>query len=374
MKKALVLASVASVIQQFNLNNIKLLQDLGYEVEVACNMKSGNNCSDEKIIEMQKLFDENNIKYYHIDFPRNPISTTLIKANKQLKDILKNQYDLVHCHTPVGGLLTRINTKKYRKLGTRVIYTAHGFHFFKGAPIKNWMFYYPIEKYLAKFTDDLITINKEDYLISKTKFKAKHIHYIPGVGVDKSKFDFNMLDDEKNELREELGLKHDDKVLIYVGELSKRKNQMMIIKSLNELLKDDKNYKLLLVGKDGLNGLLQKYIVNNNLDKNILFLGYRTDIPSLFKISDLVISTSLQEGLPVNLLEAQMSSKKIIATNCRGNRDCVSNSSLVEINDIDTLSKKIKEFINKDDFEFMDIIEWELDSIMEKTRPIYDFR
>lgn len=374
MKKALVVASVASVIQQFNLNNIKLLQDLGYKVEVACNMKSGNNCSDEKIIEMQKLFDENNIKYYHIDFPRNPITTNLIKANKQLKDIFKNQYDLVHCHTPVGGLLTRINTKKYRKLGTRVIYTAHGFHFFKGAPIKNWMIYYPIEKYLAKYTDDLITINKEDYLISKTKFKAKNIHYIPGVGVDKSKFDFNMSDDEKNELREELGLKIDDKVLIYVGELNNNKNQMMAIKAIEKIVKDDKNYKILLVGKDSLNGLLQKYVMDNNLDKNVLFLGYRNDIPKLFKISDLVISTSQREGLPVNLLEAQMASKKIIATNCRGNRDCVSNTSLVEINDIDTLSTKIKEFINKDDFEFMDIIEWELDSIMEKTRPIYDFR
>jgi glycosyltransferase EpsD len=81
----------------------------------------------------------------------------------KLKNIIAdNDYDIIHCHTPVGGALARIAARNYRKRGTKVIYTAHGFHFFEGSPVKNWILYYPLEKWLSRFTDVLITLNSEE--------------------------------------------------------------------------------------------------------------------------------------------------------------------------------------------------------------------
>ncbi len=323
MKKVLFTATVDSHILQFHLPFLKLFKDKGYEVHVATNGTEEIPYCDVK---------------HTVSFERSPFKINNLKAIKQLKKIIEEEkFDIIHTHTPMGSVVTRLAAKNARKkYHTRVIYTAHGLHFFKGAPLKNWIMFYPVEKYLSKYTDTLILINQEDYELCKRKFKkCKDIQYVPGVGIDEEKFNFTMTEEEKLELRESLGLKKDDFVMIYPAEISKRKRQEWLINSISNLLKANNNIHLLLPGQDSLNGKCQDLVKKINLEQQIHFLGYRKDIPRLLKISDLAVSSSNQEGLPVNIMEAMYVGLPIVATNCRGNRDLVQNGIngyLVEIN------------------------------------------
>ena len=312
MKKVLFSATVDSHILHFHIPYLKMFKDKGYEVHVATN-------GDEEIPYCD-------VKH-KISFERSPFKINNLKAIKQLKKVIEEEkFDIIHCHTPMGSVVTRIAAKKARKkFGTRVIYTAHGFHFYKGAPIVNWLMFYPVEKYLSKFTDDLILINNEDYELALKKFRAKKTHYVPGVGIDPEKFNFELSLNEKAKLRKEIGLNENDFVMIYPAELSKRKRQLWLINCISNLLKEYDNIHLLLPGKDSLNSECQKIVKKLNLENQIHFLGYRKDIPKLLKISNLSLSSANQEGLPVNIMEAMYIGIPIIATNCRGNRDLVIN-------------------------------------------------
>ena len=196
MKKVLFTATVDSHILQFHLPFLKLFKDNGYEVHVATNGNEEIPYCDVKHV---------------IPFERSPYKISNLKAIKELKNVINEEkYDIIHTHTPMGSVVTRLAAKKARKrYHTRVIYTAHGFHFYKGAPLLNWLVYYPVEKYLSKYTDTLILINEEDYNLAKKKFnkRCNNIEYVPGVGIDEKKFDFIMNNDEKNELRKSLGIK-----------------------------------------------------------------------------------------------------------------------------------------------------------------------
>lgn len=358
MKKVLYVATVDIHIKSFHIPYLKMLKENGYEVHVATN-------GEEK-------FEYCDVKH-KICIERNPFNLKNIKAIEQLKKIIeKEKFDIIHCHTPMGSVVTRFASKHARKAyGTRVIYTAHGFHFYKGAPKINWLIFYPVEKYLSKYTDDLITINNEDYELAIKKFKAKRTHYVPGVGVDPKKFDFELSQEERHELRKSLGIKDDDIVLIYVAELNKNKNQIMAIKAMEKLIVENPKYKLLLVGKDSYNGEYQRLVQELKLENNVIFTGYRKDVPRLMKISDIAISTSLREGLPVNLIEATMCSLPIVATNCRGNRDVVSetnNGIIVSLNDI---SQFVNEIIKVKLNNNVNTKVYELDEVLKKVESIY---
>lgn len=323
MKKVLFTATVDSHILQFHLPYLKLFKEKGYEVHVATNGDAEIPYCDVK---------------HKVCFEKSPLKINNLRAIKQLKKIINEEkFDIIHCHTPMGSVVTRLAARSARKNGTRVIYTAHGFHFFKGAPAHYWMMFYPIEKYLSKFTDTLILINKEDYELAKRKFKkCKDIQYVPGVGIDEKKFDFEMSEDERTELRASLGLKKDDFVMIFPAELNKNKNQIMLINAMEELVKKHDNIHLLLPGTDLYDGYYQTITKDKNLDKNVHFLGYRKDIPRLLKISDLAVSSSKREGLPVNILEAMCAGLPVVATDCRGQRDLIAdgeNGYLIQQND-----------------------------------------
>ena len=318
MKKVLIIATVPSMIGQFNMNNISILLDLGYEVHVACDWSDRSVWTDEKIKKLKKTLDEYLVKYYQIDFSRYPLNiSNHIKAYNQVMSILKeNNYTFVHCHTPIASAVTRIACKK---LDTKAIYTAHGFHFYKGAPIKNWIIYYPIEKILSKYTDVLITINKEDYSLAKKKFKMKRLEYVAGVGVNTS---IEFLPKEELKLKKsEFGIRENEFVLISVGELSKRKNHEIIIKSLSKI--HNFPFKYIIVGKGELNNYLIDLSQKNNIKDNIVFTGFRSDVIELMQISDLFVFPSLQEGLPVALMEAMTIGLPVLCSNIRGNNDLI---------------------------------------------------
>ena len=337
MKKVLFTATVDSHILHFHLPYLKMFKEKGYEVHVATNTDDTIPFCDVK---------------HKVSFERSPFKINNLKAIKQMKKILlDNNFDIVHTHTPMGSVVTRLAYKKVRnKVNTRMIYTAHGFHFYKGAPLLNWVLFYPVEKYLSKYTDTLITINKEDYELAKKKFKkCRSVEYVPGVGIDEDKFNFTMTKSEKLELRKSLGLKENDFVLIYPARLDKNKNQGMLIESMAELIKKHKDIHLLLPGEDELNGYYQKMAKEKNVDKNVHFLGYRNDIPRLLKISNVAVSTSKREGLPINIIEAMYVGLPVVATNCRGNRDLIEdgkNGYLVSLNDNDDFIRKIEQIYN----------------------------
>ena len=360
MKKVLFVATVASHINSFHIPYLKLLKEKGYEIHVA-------SYENEKI--------EYCDRFFNLNFARFPFKLQNLKVYKELKKIIQeNKYEIIHCHTPVGGVLTRLAAKNARKNGTRVIYTAHGFHFYNGAPFLNWVIYYPIEKYLAKYTDCIITINKEDYYLAQKKFKS-HVEYIPGVGVNGDKFDIEMTAEETDNLKKELQLKEKDFVITIIGELNKNKNQILAIETLKDLIPEYPNFKLLIVGRGSLEEKYKQIIKKYKLEENIKILGYREDIPQLLKITNLLLSLSYREGLPVNVMEAMISKTPVVVTNCRGSRDLITNNKngyIISQNNILELKEAILKIycnplvITKDSSE-----QYKLENVLKLYEKVY---
>lgn len=299
MKRMLMVATVSSMIGQFNMNNLQILKDLGYQPYVACNFKDTSVWTEERIHKFICELKENNIPYYQIDFSRNPLDIKKdFSSYKQLSRLVKKgNYAFIHCHTPVASIIARIVAHNQK---IKVIYTAHGFHFYKGAPLKNWMIYYPIEKFFSRWTDVLITINKEDYNRAKGKFCAKKVVYIPGVGLDTEKYRICHVD--KTEKRTELGLPKNAFLLFSVEEFQNYKESKNIIEALCQINNPNIYYLVISRGKiqEKYESLIQKY----NLNNNVKFLEFRTDIDELCETADCFFHSFFREELDIASLEA----------------------------------------------------------------------
>lgn len=370
MKKILFTATVQSHICLFHLHVMKMLKEkYGCEIHVAAR----DNLMEKKGLQLD-YYD----KAFSIPFTRSPISKNNIKAYKMLKNLIKeNDYDVIHCNTPVGGILSRMAAKSVGKKDLKVIYTAHGFHFFKGAPKKNWVLFYTLEKYFSKFTDVLITINKEDYNIAKQKFKAKKTEYVPGIGVDIPKFRDVSVDIV--EKRKELGVPKDAFLVLSVGEMSVRKNQEVVIKAISKTKKDDIYYVICGVG--ALEDYLKELAKKEGLEDRFILGGHRRDIQEICKMADVFVFPSLQEGLPVALMEAMASGLPVIASDIRGNVDLIEDGKggfLVNPYDVDRICDKIN-FIYNDksmnesfrEFNEEKIKNFGKDVVLSKMEEIY---
>lgn len=324
MKKALMVAHVAYAIELFNIPNIKLLINMGYEVQVACNFDDRSSLSDEKVALLKEKLTAMGVKYHNIPFERQPLKPVNFKAYRQLKNIIDSEsFDLIHCHTPVGGILTRLAAIKSRKKnGTKVIYTAHGFHFFKGAPLINWLIYFTAEKLCSYFTDTIITINKEDFANAENKLSAKKVCYVPGVGVDTEYFMGTA--GKREALLKEISADEDSIILLSVGELSDRKNHKVSIEALSKL--ENKNIHLVIAGTGEKREEFLSLAKELGIDGRVHLLGFRTDIAELLKSADIFLFPSLQEGLPVALMEAMSCGLPIICSEIRGNTDLIDES------------------------------------------------
>lgn len=324
MPKVLFVATVVKThIMEFHVPYLQMFKDEGWETAVAArnDYENPKDCS---------------IPYcdchYDIPFGRNPLKPSNLMAYRELKKIIEEgDYDIIHCHTPVGGMLGRFAARQARRRGTKVIYTAHGFHFFKGAPLLNWLVYYPAERWMAHYTDDLITINKEDYNRAQD-FKAKRVHYVPGVGIDLEKFapptDAAERQREKDEKRGELMLKSDDFVVLSVGELIKRKNHEVVIRAIAQIKRESEEtynrLQYLICGRGVLEQELKQLAKELEVEGHVHFLGYRSDICQICHASDLFVFMSFQEGLPVALMEAMACGLPVVCSAIRGNEDLVS--------------------------------------------------
>ena len=330
--RVLYVTTISLTMNSFFKPHIDMLVKEGNQVDIACNYSQKP---------LDDLYNELGCAFYQIDFSRSPLSKDNFRAYRQLKKVIENgDYDIVHCHTPNASVITRLVCRKSRrKTGLKVFYTAHGFHFYKGAPKLNWMVYYPIEKICSRFTDKLITINKEDYELAKRKFKAKEVHYVPGVGVDLSKFENVQVD--RAVKRREIGVPEEAFLLLSVGELNENKNHQIVIKALAKINNSNMHYAI--VGTGELRYDLLELAQKLNIEDRIHLLGYRNDVINLYKISDVYVHPSYREGLPVAVMEALATGTTVIASNIRGCEDIVRNN-LFNPNDVDSLTEIIRNY------------------------------
>lgn len=314
--KALQLASVASMIDQFNIPNIQILQSLGYDVDVVANFSNPGTITKERADGLKSRLNDMNVRVFDIAIPRSLNPLSINKAYKKVRHLISTEkYNLIHCHSPIGGAICRLAAKSERRNGTKVIYTAHGFHFYNGAPLKNWLVFYPIEKILSHYTDVLITINKEDYKRASEKFHAKKTVYIPGVGVDTKKFAPRPSGREK--IRTEFRLKESSILLLSVGELNDNKNHSSVIKA----IKDMNNITYVIAGIGEKEGELKSLAEQNSVDLRLI--GFRKDVSDFYDAADVYVLPSVREGLNVSLMEAMASGLPVACSRIRGNTDLI---------------------------------------------------
>lgn len=379
MKKALMYASVASMIQQFNMDNIKLLQELGYKVDVACNFEFGSTISEDKIDKLKQKLHHLGIDYYHIPIPRKITDyKNLSQSYKKTIALMNNMhYDLIHCHSPIGGMICRIANEHcdfYNN--SKMIYTAHGFHFFKGNNlIKNFVFK-NMEKYAAKRTDILITINKEDFEAAK-KFKLKtrgQVKYIPGVGIDIN--GIKSIANDECFIKKELGLPINSKVLLSVGELNKNKNHIAVIESMKKF---PEQYHYVICGDGPLNNYYKTLIHDLNLEDRVHLLGFRSDIYKIMKSSDFFIFPSKREGLSVALMEAMACNCFCIVSRIRGNIDLIEHEIGGITIEVKNFEKELPLSIFNDNYDFkkmaqysfIKISEYSIEEINKRIKEVY---
>lgn len=319
-KKALLVTTVSGFVPQFEMNNVRLLQSMGYEVHYATNYNTPSYGTDNHRL------DGTGIIRHQIDFVRSPFKLSNLTVYRQLYLLMKKEhFDLVHCHTPMGSVMARLaahftNTKP-------VIYTAHGFHFYKGVSKTNWLIYYPMERFLSRFTDQLICINQEDYQLAKKSFHAKYTNYIPGVGFDSNKI-IHLNEQQILNKKKELQLPSDKIILLSSGELIKRKNHETIIRCIAKL-KEHPDFSssacskihYVICGHGKLDTYLKSLVNELKISDMVTFLGYREDIFEIYQIADIFMFPSYQEGLPMALLEAMASGLPVICSDIRGNQD-----------------------------------------------------
>lgn len=357
-KKVLFTAKVDSHIKHFHLPYLKLFHDHDYIVHVAS--------------EGETLFQNSDTKF-DISFGANPFSKQVIESYKTLKKILlENEYDVIHTHTAIASVLTRLaarsaNKKQSKK--TRVIYTAHGFHFLKGGSKLAWILYYPIERVLACFTDDLILINGEDYELAEKHKMAKHRHLVHGVGVDLEKFKPSPSSD-----------KSQDFVISYVAELNKNKNQILLLEAAKILKQKGLKLNINLIGEGDNRNNLEAFISENKLSDTVSLLGYRTDVSQILDTTDLVVATSLREGLPVNIIESMAKGLPLIVTKCRGHVDLVKDgvngfvvsydaNKLADCIELLMMDSSLRDNFGQENLSRSKL--YEIDTIVEKMSDIY---
>lgn len=366
MKKILFVATVSIHFQYFYLPYFDFLKKEGWEVSSAC---------------LDPVDMPGCDKVYKISVDRLPCSMKNIVAYKQLKQLINNNnFDVVHCSTPVAGVLTRIAAKKARKHGVKVIYTAHGFHFFKGAPLFNWLMFFPVEQFLSRKTDCLITINSEDYKAAKNHLIAGQTVIVHGVGYDNKKF-VKPGGDKKSYLRSIYGYSDDEILLIYVAELNNNKNQKLLIRALKNLVEKNETIRLLLVGPDRTGGDIHAYVKNAGLAGRVDFFGQCDNVCEILSMCDLTVASSRREGLPVNIMESLACGLPVVATDNRGHRELIKdghNGYLVKLDDCLALTQKISELIqdkalynrlSKNAGESVE--DYAIDRVLEEVKVVY---
>lgn len=354
----------------FNLSYLRWFKEQGYEVHAAF-----ENRFDFNIPYCDRVID--------LPFKRNPFHPSNFTAYRKLKTLVREErYALIHCHTPIPAAISRLAAAGMRKYGTKVLYTAHGFHFYKGAAIKNWLLYFSAEKLFSGLTDGIITINKDDYEIACQHFAPAKIFYISGIGVDINKYkipDANYI----KECRSAIGLEDRDFVLLYTAEFIPRKNHQFILDVAIALQKEIPNLKIVFAGRGALMVQMMAQVKAMKMEGCISFLGFRQDLEKVLPAADVCISTSKQEGLGLGLAEGMMCAKPIVASAIRGHKDMVTsgvNGYLFDLNQPENFIQQLSRIAQDEQLKkqlgeqaWTTIQEFSIPKSLEKMGEIYHF-
>lgn len=314
MSKSILITATELHLSQFWKPHIKNFIDNGYSVDIICSVVS------DKLEILKTQLCDLPVSINVVNLSRSPLKISNLKGYKQMKTYLaQKHYDIIMTNEPVMGVVTRLAAKKHRKKGTKILYTAHGFHFYTGAPKKNWLLFYPIEKALSKITDALVTINTEDFVRAKSKFKAKNTYYIHGIGIDLSKFSCN--EELRRQKRKDLGVADDEIMLLSVAELTKRKNLQVAIRAFAK--SNNAKIKYFVRGVGELHDYFVDLIKELGVEDKVFLLGYGKDIPQMCCAADVFVFPTLQEGLPVALMESMACGLPVICSDIRGNEDLI---------------------------------------------------
>lgn len=364
-RKVIFVANTARFFVMFEQNNIKLLQSMGYEVHCASNFEQ------ERDVDAKSILEKLNVTIHQIDIARSPFSARNLNAYRQLKALMQRErFDLVDCHTPMGGVLARLAAKATKT--APVLYTAHGFHFYKGCPLQNRLIYETIERWLARYTDGLITINEEDYQAAKMFRLRGEAYKIPGVGIDvKGIHDLKV---DRIQKRRELGVPEDAFVMLSVGDLIPRKNHIVALRAFAQANLPNSYY--LLCGNGELKEMLQEESRKLNVADQVIFLGFRSDVREILHVVDLFCFPSLQEGLPVSLMEAMAAGVPCIASRIRGNVDLMENDDLLfEAVNVGEVQQRIEQFsLHTSELEKNNesIANYSAEKVTNKMREVYN--
>ena len=370
MKRKILFTSHTANFSKFNRPLIRMLRGTLEEPYEELNI--GGWQVDYASANEEPVHDADNV--YTVNFARNPLRFDKhIRAYRQLKKIIdEGDYDAIHTHTPVGSIITRLAARKARRHGTKVIYTCHGFHFYDGAPKKNWLLYYRAEKNAAKYTDLLITINREDYRRAKKDFKCP-VEMIDGAGVDTARF-AKTAKAEQLAARAKFGLAKDDFVICYLAEFTKNKNQRMLVEAAAPIMKE--NPKLLFLGEGPCLAETKELAKSLGVEKQCLFPGYvRDNYAALVQSCNLYTSLSIREGLGLGVLEALYCGLPIIVTDNRGHRDIVDSNKkyLVSSSDVASLTRKLREAIrHPEEYKLAFPKRYTLSNSLSEMRAIYE--
>lgn len=377
--KALIVTRVSGFVPQFEMNHVRLLQQMGYEVHYAANFDTVIYGNDNRRLEGTGII------CHHIPFCRSPFSPKVLSSYRKLRQLMDSQnFDLIHCHMPMTGVVTRLAAQSVRrktKRKTPVLYTAHGFHFYSGAPLKNWLYYIP-ERWLARYTDCLITMNEEDYKRACTFPVRGRAEKIPGVGVkvDERRDTVREHTEIRQRIREELGISESDYVLISVGELTVRKNHRKILEMLTEW--GDNTVKYIICGSGPLWDELTSFVSENHLEKQVIFTGYCQNVRDMLAAADCFIFPSFQEGLPMAVMEAMRAGLPVVAKKIRGNVDLiedgcggilVTNGNAAEYKDAVMQLKNAKQHSQQmGEWNRKRIIHFSVEKVVKKMEEIYE--
>lgn len=368
--KVIFIANGDNHLINFHLPFMRFLQNRGYEVFAAAVFTERG----------KRKFQALGVSCCHIPFSRSPFSPGNITAYCRLKELFETiHFDLIHLHTPIPAFLGRCLSRTTGQ--GAVLYTAHGFHFYKGAPWHHWMLYYHAEKTAERWTDGLVVINDEDYRYARRMgfVPGKNLYLVPGVGVDLNEY---REDRFPNKVRQELGIPEGKLLVTCVAEFSKNKNHRLLLQAwrgLEQNLRDD--VYLLLVGEGATEGPCKEMVKKNNL-RHVIFLGFREDVPHILNESDIVVLTSKREGLPKCIMEAMACGKPVIATAVRGSRDLVQQGKtgyLVSPHGAGELVHALERLIrDRDSREQMGkaglaaVVSYSLESVLKEMASIYE--
>lgn len=328
MKRILIATTIPETIMGFLLPYVEYFKGHGCEVDgMAHNIEL---CPD-----LLQAFD----KVWDVSWSRNPFDfNNIVKAPYEVRRIVsQRKYDLVHVHTPVAAFVTRLGLRSVLPLkGTKIIYTAHGFHFQKHAKgVKNATFYV-LEKLAGKWTDFLVVINQEDYstAIEKSIIASESLRYMPGIGIDTNSYNRSRIKgSDIDGIRNSLGLEQNDKLLLIIAAFDPGKRHFDALQAFSQLNRQDVH--MAFAGTGPMENKVKEMAVMLKVNSRVHFLGFRKDVPALIASSVAVVLPSEREGLPRSIMEAQALETPCIGTNIRGIRDLLSDGCglLVELGD-----------------------------------------